>query len=278
MQKLSSIKLRLNQSEGELLAIATKTLGHVPAHFRILKKSIDARNKNDVHYVYSIEFGDERVEKQQLERIDKSKLPDKPIVIVGSGPAGLFCAIRLIERGFAPIVIERGDCVEKRVEKCNALAKGVLDTQSNIQFGEGGAGTFSDGKLNTQTHDSLISEVLEKFVFFGAPPEIEWLSKPHVGSDNLKNVVVRMRSFIQNNGGQVLFNTRLDDIKTKDGRIEKIKIISENEEKWLEVSALVLAIGHSARDTFEMLLSRGVFMRAKDFAIGARIEHLQSNI
>ncbi|MBR6773546.1 MAG: FAD-binding protein, partial [Clostridia bacterium] len=128
MQKLSSIKLRLNQSEGELLAIATKTLGHVPAHFRILKKSIDARNKNDVHYVYSIEFGDERVEKQRLERIDKSKLPDKPIVIVGSGPAGLFCAIRLIERGFAPIVIERGDCVEKRVEKCNALAKGVLDT------------------------------------------------------------------------------------------------------------------------------------------------------
>ena len=278
MQKLSSIKLRLNQSEGELLAIATKTLGHVPAHFRILKKSIDARNKNDVHYVYTVEFGDERVEKQQLERIDKSKIPDKPIVIVGSGPAGLFCAIRLIERGFAPIVIERGDCVEKRIEKCNALAFGVLDTQSNIQFGEGGAGTFSDGKLNTQTHDSLISEVLEKFVFFGAPPEIEWLSKPHVGSDNLKNVVVRMRSFIQNNGGQVLFNTRLDDIKTKDGRIETIKIISEGEEKWLDVSALVLAIGHSARDTFEMLLSRGVFMRAKDFAIGARIEHLQSNI
>jgi uncharacterized FAD-dependent dehydrogenase len=168
--------------------------------------------------------------------------------------------------------------VEKRVKKCDALALGVLDSESNIQFGEGGAGTFSDGKLNTQTHDSLISEVLNKFVFFGAPSEIEWLSKPHIGSDNLRNVVVRMRSFIQDNGGQVLFNTKLTDIKFENGEVQKIKINQDGNEKWVDVSALVLAIGHSARDTFEMLHSRGVFMRAKDFAIGARIEHLQREI
>ncbi|MBQ7879935.1 MAG: FAD-binding protein [Clostridia bacterium] len=280
---LSDIKLSIDKDETELVKIATKKLGKPPAYFAIKKKSLDARDKTAIKYIYTIEFSDKErpVTAEFVERLPKNKLPENPVLVIGSGPAGLFCALRLIERGITPIVIERGAPVEEREKDTQAFFDGKgLHTQSNVQFGEGGAGTFSDGKLNTQTHDPRNNKVLQTFVRFGAPQEIAWLNKPHIGSDNLKKVVKAMREYILAQGGQVLFHTRLDDIKIENGVLTGATLVNAKtgETQTVAVSALALAIGHSARDTFERLLSRGVQMRAKDFAVGVRIEHLQAKI
>ena len=277
---LSDIKLPIGASESELVKIAEKKLGKKPKCFAIKKKSLDARNKLDIKYVYTIEFSSDEPKKPPvLEQLPPVKRPEKTVLVVGSGPAGLFCALRLIERGIAPVVVERGAPVETREKDISAFMKtGILNTQSNVQFGEGGAGTFSDGKLNTQTHSPLNREVLETFVQFGAPEEILWLNKPHIGSDNLKKVVKNMREYILAHGGEVRFHTRLVDLEIKNGALKSARIESERGEETIEVSALVLAVGHSARDTFERLRYRGVRIVAKDFAIGVRIEHLQSAI
>ncbi|MBQ8885164.1 MAG: NAD(P)/FAD-dependent oxidoreductase [Clostridia bacterium] len=282
---LSNLKLTLSESEEKLKRIAEKKLGGKLGSFKILKKSLDARDKKDIHHVYSIAFSAEQIHlnEEKIERISENKRPKLPVLVVGSGPAGLFCAIRLIDRGFKPILIERGDSVEEREKKIRSfILDGTLDGECNVQFGEGGAGTFSDGKLNTQTHSGWNKEVLSTFVRFGAPEEIEYLNKPHIGSDNLKKVVKNMREYILDNGGTVEFNAKLCDIAVKEGRLVSVRISKKKNGRTYEeekaVSALVLAIGHSARDTFEMLLSRGVKMERKDFAIGARIEHLQSEI
>ena len=280
LRTLSDIKLSIGTSEEELVKLATKKLGKKPTYFAIKKKSLDARNKSDLKYIYTIEFSNEiPPEKPAFQRLPKNKLPQKRVAVIGSGPAGLFCALRLIERGVAPLVIERGANVEEREKDISAFIETkTLNPQSNVQFGEGGAGTFSDGKLNTQTHSPINREVLETFVRFGAPEEILWLNKPHIGSDNLKKVVKNMREYILANGGEVGFNTRLTDIKIKNGKVERITVKSTKGETEMEVSALVLAIGHSARDTFELLQTRGLKMTAKDFAVGVRIEHLQGAI
>ena len=280
---LSDIKLPLGKGEQSLLALASKKLGKQPAYFAIKKKSLDARDKNNIRFVYTIEFSDEKQQekKQQLERLPKNKNPEKPVLVVGSGPAGLFCALRLLERGITPIVIERGGSVEERERATKRFfTERFLDIHNNIQFGEGGAGTFSDGKLNTQTHSSLNGEVLKTFVRFGAPEEILYVNKPHIGSDNLKKVVKNMREYILAQGGKVLFHTLLEDIALQNDGIEKATLLNvqTGAREDIEVSALVLAVGHSARDTFEKLRSRGVAMRAKDFAVGVRIEHLQAEI
>ncbi len=278
---LSDVKLSLGKSENELLRLAEKKLGRRAKHFKILKKSLDARDKNNIKYVYTIEFSSEEQATltQGIERLPKNKLPQKPVLVVGSGPAGLFCAITLIERGITPIVIERGAPVEEREKAVNAFFQTrILNTETNVQFGEGGAGTFSDGKLNTQTHSPQNRKVLETFVRFGAPEEILFLQKPHIGSDKLKNVVKNMRQYILESGGQVRFHTRLRDICVKNGAVQSARLISGGNEETVDVSALVLAVGHSARDTFEMLLARGVAISRKDFAVGVRIEHLQKNI
>ena len=276
---ISDIKLKIGESETRLYEIVCNKLGYEPSYFRILKKSLDARKKSEIRFVYSVEVGNEKPVVTEIERIDESKIPDEPILVVGSGPCGLFCAIRLIERGFAPVVIERGKCVDERVKSCDQFfTTGSLDTESNIQFGEGGAGTFSDGKLNTQTHSPLISKVLAEFVKFGAPKEIEYLSKPHIGSDNLKKVVKNMRLYIEQNGGKVLFNTKFVGFSHKNGRVVSAKVVKNGEQSEIKVSALVLAIGHSARDTYELLFNNGVIMRSKDFAVGVRIEHLQKSV
>ena len=271
---ISDVKLPVGTDEKQLLAIARKRLGATPAHFAIKKKSLDARDKNNIRYIYTIECADAPQPKPQFSyaQLPKAKQPKEKVLIVGGGPAGLFCAIRLIARGIQPILIERGGSVEEREKKINAFfTTKLLDTQTNIQFGEGGAGTFSDGKLNTQTHSPLNKEVLATFVRFGAPEEILYLSKPHIGSDNLKKVVKNMREYILANGGEVRFNTRLDDIIVQDGKLTHAVIcklnaytvggngekVSSNPEK-IPVSALILAIGHSARDTFEKLLNKGV--------------------
>lgn len=283
LKTLTGIKLSPEKGEAELIKRAQKALGCKPAHFAILKKSLDARDKNNVHYVYSIEFSAQKQtrQKEQLERLPAAKLPQNPVLVVGSGPAGLFCALRLLERGIKPILIERGAPVDERAKAVDIFAAtGKLNPNVNVQFGEGGAGTFSDGKLNTQTHSPLNRAVLETFVQYGAPQEILWLNKPHVGSDNLKTVVKNMREGILSQGGEVRFHTLLSDISIKEGRLQAAVLtnLQNGTQERVEVSALVLAVGHSARDTFEKLLSRGVTMRAKDFAVGVRIEHLQSSI
>ena len=283
VRTLSDIKLPIGKDEKELVAIAARKLGKPPAYFAIKKKSLDARDKNNIRFVYTIEFSDKQVatERPPLERLSKNKLPERPVLVAGSGPAGLFAALRLLERGITPIVVERGAPVEERERTTQIFfTERRLDKDSNVQFGEGGAGTFSDGKLNTQTHSPLNREVLETFVRFGAPKEILWLNKPHIGSDNLKNVVKNMREYIRSQGGEVRFHTRLEDVKMQEGHLTEVTLYNRKSgsEDTLAVSALVLAVGHSARDTFERLLSRGVHMTAKDFAVGVRIEHLQSQI
>ena len=279
---LSGIKLPIGKDEKSLVKLAEKRLGKKPAYFAIRKKSLDARDKGNLHYLYTIEFGDEQPQKKEtLACLPKSRLPEKPVLIVGSGPAGLFCALRLLERGIPSIVVERGPCVEERAKKIERFClERVLDLNGNVQFGEGGAGTFSDGKLNTQTHSPYNRDVLETFVRFGAPQEILWLQKPHIGSDNLKKVVRNMREYLINHGGQVRFDSLLTDVSIQDGQLRwaAVKDLKHGVEERIEPSALVLAIGHSARDTFEMLLARGVTMRQKDFAVGVRIEHLQSAV
>ena len=287
LRTLSDIKLPIDKGEKDLIKLAEKKLGAKVGYFTIKKKSLDARDKNNLRYVYTIEFDKTAPQKTEktFERLPEWKKPKKPVLVVGSGPAGLFCAIRLLDHGITPIVIERGGSVEEREAKINRFVTlKTLDTDTNIQFGEGGAGTFSDGKLNTQTHSPLNREVLELFVRFGAPKEILWLAKPHIGSDHLKTVVKNMREYIRARGGEVLFNTRMEDISVKNGRVEEVVLKALNADTvcqfWekLPVSAVILAIGHSARDTFEMLLKRGVTMRQKDFAVGVRIEHLQSSV
>ena len=281
LRTLTDIKLPITAPESELIKIAEKKLGRKPRYFAIKKKSLDARNKSDIKFVYAIEFSDKEQaeEKPPLPRLPKNKRPQKPVLVVGSGPAGLFCALRLIEYGILPIVIERGAPVEEREQTIERFFQThELNENTNIQFGEGGAGTFSDGKLNTQTHGPFNREVLERFVSFGAPKEILWLQKPHIGSDNLKKVVKNMREYILAQGGKVLFHTALKDMKTVDGTLHSVTLASERGEETVEPSALVLAVGHSARDIFEMLAAKGVAMHAKDFAVGVRIEHLQSDI
>ncbi|MDE6666771.1 MAG: FAD-dependent monooxygenase, partial [Clostridia bacterium] len=181
--RLDNVKLHITESEDRLLKIAQKKLKNGVKYFKILKKSLDARDKDNIFWVYSIAFSDERQEEEQkAERLEN---PPK-VAVIGSGPAGLFCALRLVEHGVSPIIIERGKCVEERRKTIeNFFTNKVLDVNSNVQFGEGGAGTFSDGKLNTQTHDGLNKQVLEIFKKFGAPEEITYLNKPHIGSDKL---------------------------------------------------------------------------------------------
>ena len=284
---VSDIKLPIDKDEKELIRIAEKRLGGKVGYFAIKKKSLDARDKGNVRYVYTIEFSKEpkREEERMFEKLPADRMPKEKVLVVGSGPAGLFAAIRLLDRGILPLVIERGAPVEERSRRIQTFFDTrKLDTETNIQFGEGGAGTFSDGKLNTQTHSPLNREVLELFVRFGAPKEILYLSKPHVGSDNLKSVVRNMREYILSQGGQVLFHTRLEDLRFVGSRVKEAVICTVNADtvspnrEIIPVSAVILAIGHSARDTFEMLERRGVPMRAKDFAIGVRIEHLQEKI
>ncbi len=283
IQTLSNIKLSVDTPETQLIALATKKLGRKPRYFEIKKKSLDARDKNHIQFVYTIAFSAEEQaeEVETLERLPAYKQPQKPVVIVGSGPSGLFCAVRLLQRGIVPIVVERGGNVDERKRAIDGfIATRKLNTHCNVQFGEGGAGTFSDGKLNTQTHSALQSEVLRTFVAFGAPKEIAYIHKPHIGSDNLQTVIKNMRNFIIERGGEVRFHTLLRDLHIEDGRLESITLqnVDTNAEERLDVSALVLAIGHSARDTFEMAYRRGIAMRQKDFAVGVRVEHLQSEI
>lgn len=284
----------LNMNEKDIIETARKKLGVSPAEIvdaHIYKTSLDARKRNNIHYVNSVIFTlkNEKKEIESSKRdaqfiyaapsrfepvISKNKVNGR-VVIAGFGPAGMFCALALAENGYRPLVIERGESIEKRVESVERFMKlGVLDENSNIQFGEGGAGTFSDGKLTTRIKDPLCRYVLERMVEFGAPEEILTKAKPHIGTDKLRGVVKGIRERIVSLGGEIRFSTQLENIVIDDRHAVSARITGES----TETSALVLAIGHSARNTFEMLYKKGIFMEAKPFSIGARIEHRQTAV
>lgn len=269
-----NLTLRPGKKEAELLKLCERKL-HAPVrYFRILKKSLDARDKSNIKWVYSVECSS-RPEQPPARTYPRITRPAPKVFIAGAGPAGLFCALRLIRHGMEPVLLERGRPVEERAEDiANFFQTGVLAPDSNVQFGEGGAGTFSDGKLYTQTNSAFHREILETFVEFGAPEEIAYLGRPHIGSDKLRLVIANMRRYILEHGGAIRYGSKLDDVRIKDGALTAISVNGA----WEEASLLVLAVGHSARDTFELLQNRGFLMEAKDFAVGVRIEHLQSRI
>lgn len=260
----------------------------------IIRKSLDARRKDNIHYVYEVDVSvpsESKVlnkvhskdiflapqEDYELPEKGNEKLSNRPI-IVGSGPCGLFCAYMLAKEGYQPIVIERGDRVEKRVEEVTKFWNtGVLNPNSNVQFGEGGAGTFSDGKLNTMVKDKFFrgKKVFSIFVEHGAPSDIMYLQKPHIGTDLLQNVVKNIRNSIIRMGGEFRYSACVTDLFIENGKVVGIEI---NGKEQISCSVLVLAVGHSARDTFDMLYRRGVEMKAKPFAVGVRVQHPQSMI
>ena len=293
---VSGIKLSLDASESDVFKIAAsemKRAGINPARlrFRVYKKSIDARKKNDIKLVYSVAaYSDEpfladssRLSKYNIKPISDEKLSvnigtekmrGRPLV-VGMGPAGMFAALILAEQGYRPVVIDRGDRISDRcaINK-RFIQEGVLDRESNIQFGAGGAGTFSDGKLMTRINDPKISYVLRRLCDFGAPEEILTSAKPHIGTDLLVGVVDRLLAHIEALGGEIIYRCRLDGIReNRDGTLTALTTTGD-----IECSVLVLAPGHSARDTYEMLLRDGYVIDAKAFSVGVRIEHLKEDI
>lgn len=262
--------------------------------YKIIKKSIDCRYKPDIYFVYEVDvtvYQEEKVlinnksddvfkisnETYQFEPSGNILLK-KRIIVVGSGPCGLFVAYMLSLNGYNPLIIERGLDVDNRIEKVNKFwQENILDDECNVQFGEGGAGTFSDGKLNTliKDKDYRMKKVFEIFVECGANQDIMYEKKPHIGTDILVKVIKNIRSKIIEHGGEFRFNTKLTNIKYANNKLKSI-IINESEE--IECDCLVLAIGHSARDTFEMLHKNKIIMEPKPFAIGIRIQHSQELI
>lgn len=273
--KIDNVKLKIGENESQLKRKAIELSGiKNPSYFRILKKSIDARDKGNIHFVYSVEIDKDAPTPAQIIS-KKYKKPEKKVLVVGAGPAGLFASLILARNGFNPLLIERGESVTDRKKSIDLFEKtGKLNVQSNVQFGEGGAGTFSDGKLNTGVKSEFKAFVLSEFVKHGAPACIEYDAKPHIGSDKLPLVVKSIREEIINCGGSVRFNARLENVEIKDDTVVSATVNGEK----IEVSEIVLAIGHSARDTYESLFNAGFFMEPKDCAVGLRVEHLQENI
>ncbi len=259
----------------------------------LAKKSVDARDKGDVHFVLSVDVKLKnedawlkRLKPGVANRVTPPAPPvlekpafARPPVVVGAGPAGLFAALTLAQAGANPILIERGKPVDARTQDVSAMQReGLLDPDSNVQFGEGGAGAFSDGKLTTGTKSPLIRHVLRTFVEHGAPEEILYLSKPHIGTDRLKGVVAGIRNEIIRLGGTVLFDTKVTELIVHGRHVEGVRISHQGEVREILTDAVLLAIGHSARDTMQKLFQQGVMMVQKPFAMGVRIEHPQSLI
>lgn len=298
---LRNLTLLPGEDEAELAVLAARIIGRSPTDLhdlRIIRKGIDARKKPRVLLVYTVSFSlnDEASFWRKnpgianLERLPEPlhntapSMPVRalqpgcipPIIIVGMGPAGLFCALRLAHHGLCATLIERGKAVEERITDVSRFWQdGTLDTESNVQFGEGGAGTFSDGKLTCRLRDPNSAWILEQLVRFGAPPEIRYLAKPHVGTDRLRRVLSALRTHLLHAGFDIRFSSRLDGITANNGRMTAARLASGEE---LSCYHLVLAIGHSARDTYRMLTQSGIGMEQKPFAIGLRVEHPQELI
>ena len=298
MIRLRQVKVDvLKDTKEEILRKATKKLNINKddiKDFKIIKKSLDARKKDKLFFVYELDISTRNDEKivaeinskdvfisndqpYIFEKIGTKELNNRPI-IVGSGPAGLFCAYLLAENNYKPIIIERGEKVEDRIKTVEKFwNSNELNEESNVSFGEGGAGTFSDGKLNTLIKDKEKRghKAFQIFVDTGANAEILYEQKPHIGTDNLRKIVKNIRNKIISMGGEFLYNTKLTDIEIGNGKITAIKV---NNNKIIKTDILVLAIGHSARDTFRMLYKKGLTIINKPFAIGVRVANKQSMI
>ncbi len=296
MLRISSLSVPLGYTEEDLIRLAAAKLHVKPKDVtavHLVRSSIDARDKQDVHPVLAVDV--ELLHEEKVLRhlkpgsvtpapvhttpaIPASTLRQRPIV-VGAGPAGLFAALILTEAGARPVLMERGEPVEKRVLSVAALEnKGLLNPESNVQFGEGGAGTFSDGKLTTGIKSPWLRYVLETFVRFGAPENILTDQKPHIGTDVLRTVILRMREAILQGGGEVRFSTRMDSLVMKDGVVHGVRFSHDGISDEMGTEAVILCIGHSSRDTVHTLYAQNVPMVQKPFAMGLRIEHLQSEI
>ena len=297
MIRIQNISLPLDGGAELLRKRAAGLLGLRPGQLRSLvlaRQSIDARRKSDVHYVCTVHVTVDDEARIMARCRDKNvslyesasylfppvgRTSPLPPVVVGMGPAGLFAALFLARNGLPPILLERGRPVEARTADVERFwATGVLDTASNVQFGEGGAGTFSDGKLTTGTHDPRIATVLETLVTAGAPADILYQHKPHIGTDILREVVRSVRQELLELGCDIRFGHRLTGLDIRDGTLRAVSVEGSGGQYELPCDALVLAPGHSARDTFQMLLEAGVPMAPKPFAIGVRIEHPQAAV
>jgi uncharacterized protein len=306
MLRLTEIKLPLDHPEEDLRAAILKRLGVAADQllaFSVFKRSHDARKKSAIALIYSVDV-EVKDEAAVLKRLKASNgpghvgptpdmeyrfvarapadLPERP-VIIGMGPCGFMAALTLAQMGFKPIVLERGKEVRERTQDTWGLwRKNTLNTESNVQFGEGGAGTFSDGKLYSQIKDPrhLGRKVLMEFVKAGAPEEILYVNKPHIGTFRLVGMVEKIRAEIESLGGEIRFKTRVEDVVIENGQVRGLEVckLETGEREFIDARHIVLAVGHSARDTFEMLHSRGVYIEAKPFSIGFRIEHPQSII
>jgi len=298
MLQLTEIKLPLAHAEEEISKAIIRRLGIAVddlTGYTVFRRGVDARKKSNIRFIYTLHVA-VRDEAAILGRFMNDphvsiapdtryhfvaqapqNLASRPVVI-GMGPAGLFAGLVLAQTGFRPLILERGKAVRERTRDTFGLwRQGILNPESNVQFGEGGAGTFSDGKLYSQIKDPrhLGRKVLEEFVKAGAPEEILYASHPHIGTFRLVSMVEKMRETIQSLGGEIRFQSRVDDIEIADGKVRAVMLA--NGER-IAADHLVLAIGHSARDTFEMLHRHGVTIEAKPFSIGLRIEHPQSLI
>jgi len=297
MIRLANIKVPLDANTDELFDIILKKIRLKKSDikkFRIHKKSVDARNKKDIHFVYTFDIElniDEHIaikhckyatiineQKQEIKsKVESIKRP----IVVGSGPSGLFAALTLLERGLYPIILERGkevDSRQKDIELFWNTAK--LNPNSNVQFGEGGAGTFSDGKLTTNINDKNCNKVIEEFINADAPEEIAYSSKPHIGTDKLKTVIKNIRKKIISKGGEFKFENQLIDFDIENNKIVGVKVldINSNQTYNIQTDIVIVAIGHSARDTFEMIYSKNINIIQKPFSIGVRIEHSRKMI
>ncbi|PHV71676.1 hypothetical protein CS063_03695 [Sporanaerobium hydrogeniformans] len=288
MIRVQDIKLTLEEDSKDISLKVAKKLKIKPSDIKsytLFKEAIDARKKEEIRLVYTVDIETPR-EAQLLKKYPQiqvayegyvypesgeKELVHRPVV-VGSGPCGLFAALLLAQCGYKPLVVERGKKVEDRVKDiAHFWQEGILQPNSNVQFGEGGAGTFSDGKLTTQIKNKRCRKVLEELVESGAPSDILYKSKPHVGTDVLRGVVKNLRERIIELGGEFRFETTLTGVKVKDNQLEAIYLNDEE----VKTQVCVIAIGHSARDTFEMLYNAHLYMEQKPFSIGMRIEHLQ---
>lgn len=285
---ISRIKMKPEETDEDLLQKIRRLLSldaKAPLRYKRVKRSLDARRREDVHFieqvmVYDLPMLQRYAKNKQIEEVPDEKEWEIPHlqgrepypVVVGAGPAGLFATYVLAKAGLRPRVLERGSDLAARVRKVERFRRdGILDPECNIQFGEGGAGTFSDGKLLSRIKDSRAARVLDLFVHYGAPRDILWQQKPHIGTDLLRAVIARMRRDMEAMGATFLFDTRLEGMDVRDGSLCSVRFSGKS----VPCENLILAPGHSARDLFEELARSGIAMEAKPFAVGFRIEHLQ---